>query len=179
MSAAKPSFTDVIVVPRGEAVTLGLLALLIGWTAASAQADAVLVFTLLLEGVVSWIGHRIGGSVFTWLSLPFIGFLGWLLGGANAWMTLLGSLLTVTILTWAAFLEVRKHRLWVSMLALGLIVSSIGLGLLTPWTLLVLLAIPHLYQSVLKQHSSQLWIEWVIVMLGGLVVGHWIRILIR
>lgn len=179
MSVTKLSFAEAVGVRRVDAVALGLAGLLIGWTAAGGQAGVVLAFSLVLDAALSWFGHRIGGSAFTWLSLPVIGLLGWLLGGAAAWMALLGSLSAVIALTGAAFVKVKRHRLWISVLALGFIVLGVELGALTVWALLSLLAMPRLYQSALKPHLSPLWTEWAVVTMSALFIGNWIQSLIR
>ncbi len=164
---------------QSETVALGTLAFLTGWAASYRSVGVPFYIAFILVAGGLWWLARVSRTALFWLSLPILGLLGWGLSGLGPLAALAWPLLLLTSVTIAAFVRAEQHRLWISIVVLGLMAIGIVAGGLPVWASLVVLTIPRLFQGRSRPCFHKLWVEWVVAMLGALFVGYWIRILIR
>lgn len=173
------AFASAVESGRSETVALGLVALLTGWAASPRSAGVPLFVAFVLVAGGLWWLDRLGGTALLWLSLPVLGILGWGLGGLGPLAALAWPLSLLIAVTVAAFAHADHHRLWISVVILGLMALGIVSGGLPAWASLGVLAIPRLFQWRSRPCFHELWVEWAVATLSALFVGYWIRILIR
>ncbi len=163
----------------GEAPILGIGALLVGWLVSGRGLQVSLIVALVLDGLVMWGMHRVGWSAAIWLSLPVLGIIGWVLAGSGPVMMIVWPVLTFVSISVAALIQHAARRLWVSSAGLLLILLGVALARLPMGAWLGVMTVPRLLQWRLRAYPHRLWVEWVVLILGSLLVGYWIQFLIR
>ena len=182
---------------RAEAVTLAWMAVGVGWMTVwqVPASDWLIPLAATMGAAALGVGfcHHEKWDALVWASLPGWVVMGWAIGPPRGVRVVLmpatiSILLSVGALVRSPRIAIFRTCASAAVVALLGIGSVLGAG--APWILLGLLGVPRWIQSerarLRAEHLPQdpglvrrLWVEWMVVTLGGLLVGYWIHVIAR